>query len=294
MRCPGSVALSHGVGDTSSDYADEGTAAHYVAAKCLMLGLQADAYIGAVLCVWNDGSVTDCENKPANEKPRYSCTVDADFAEHVQYYVDDMRKLQGMKLYEVRVDYSAFIGVDESTGTSDTVVLNMPAERIEAHDLKFGKGIMVYASWLDEQQVAHPNEQLALYLLGALNDADILANWKEFVIGVNQPRIGGDGHKDTFTMTREQLMAFAQSARAAAAEAMSGFAVAIGKQEPMPYAVLDLAGLIRPGWKQCMFCPAGKAERCAKKYVRQPPHKGKVAADADFGAPLPGPSEEFI
>lgn len=286
MRCPGSVALSDGVPDTSSDYADEGTAAHHVAARCLIAGHDAERWIGEQLHVFDDGSVVNGP-EPQVPEPRYSCTVDVDFARHVQRYVDTMRKLIGLKLYEQRVNYSPFIGVDESTGTSDTVVLEMTAERIEAHDLKFGKGVIVYASWMDAEGVnTYPNEQLALYLLGAVNDADILADWKTFVIGVHQPRIGDNGHTDTFEMTREQLMAFAQSARAAAAEAMSGFAVAMGKREPLPYDVLDLAGLIRPGWKQCMFCPAGKAGRCAKKYVRQPPHKGKAAADADFGPPV--------
>ncbi len=35
MQCPGSVALSYGAPDSSSEYADEGTAAHELAAMCL-------------------------------------------------------------------------------------------------------------------------------------------------------------------------------------------------------------------------------------------------------------------
>lgn len=254
MRCPGSVALSHGVGDTSSEYADEGTAAHTLAAWCLTQGKVADDFIGQTVHVYEDDGKT----------VRRSYTVDPDMASYVQVYVDAVLRTTGQKLYEQRVNYSEFIGVPESTGTSDTVVLDVETETLESHDLKFGRGVKVDAKWIDDAGNEQPNEQLALYLLGALSDNDLLADWKHFKLAVHQPRLD---HYDELVLTRAQLMAFAQSARAAAAEAMSCFTMDPGGSEIVPKytaAQLNERGLLRPGTKQCQFCPAAEAGLCPR------------------------------
>lgn len=50
MACPGSVALSEGLPDKSSEFADEGTDAHELAALCLSLGdTPAKDFIGKTL-----------------------------------------------------------------------------------------------------------------------------------------------------------------------------------------------------------------------------------------------------
>lgn len=236
-------------------YADEGTAAHTVAAWCLTQGKEAVDFIGQSVPVFEDDGKTI----------RRSFTVDFDFAEHVQTYVDAMRRLVGVKLFEQRVDFSEFIGVPNSKGTSDTIAKDAATRTLESHDLKFGKGVKVYAKWLDEQGVEQPNEQLGMYLLGTLSDNDLEEDWQTFVMGVHQPRIGTDGHLDEFRMTRAQLMAFAQSARAAAAEAMSGFvdpSAPVDKLTPLPVAELMKRGMLRPGDKQCTFCPRAEAGTC--------------------------------
>lgn len=282
MRCPGSVALSHGAEDTSSEYADEGTAAHTLAAWCLTQGKLAEEFIGQKVDVLeNDGTTV-----------RRSYTVDPDMANHVQVYVDAIGRTVGSKLYEQRVNYSEFIGVPNSTGTGDAVVMDTATETLESHDLKFGKGVKVDASWIDEAGTVQPNEQLALYLLGALSDNDLIADWKRFKLAVHQPRIGADGHVSELELTRAELMAFAQSARAAAAEAMGGFedpsvALYLGNGgtdrsvlKPLPVTVLLERGMLRAGTKQCQFCPAAELGVCPKleRHARQ-------ATSDDFGAP---------
>jgi hypothetical protein len=263
-------------------YADEGTAAHTLAAWCLTQDRQADEFIGTTIHVYEDDGST----------VRRSFVCDPDMSEHVQTYVDAMRRLPGVKLYEQRVDFSEFVGVGGSKGTSDTIGLDEDTLTLHSHDFKFGKGVKVDASWADDDGNEHPNEQPGMYLLGTLSDNDLIADWETFVMGIHQPRIGSDGHVSEFTMTRSELMAFAQSARAAAAEAMSGFANYapdgdMSKLVPLPIEVLHERGMLRPGQKQCRFCPAGDAGGCpalageVKSYVFTP----RKASDSDFGAP---------
>lgn len=73
MQCPGSVAACRDLPDTSSKYADEGTDAHELAAKCLESGKDAAEFIGAAM---EKGTV-----------------VDADMARYVQSYIDYVRAL---------------------------------------------------------------------------------------------------------------------------------------------------------------------------------------------------------
>lgn len=55
MTCPGSVAACRGIPDKGSSYADEGTAAHHIAAECLESGADASAYIGKTIRVHDNG-----------------------------------------------------------------------------------------------------------------------------------------------------------------------------------------------------------------------------------------------
>ena len=54
MKCTGSVALEAGLADTSSAFADEGTAAHTLAAMALTEGKEALDYLGLVIQVDKD------------------------------------------------------------------------------------------------------------------------------------------------------------------------------------------------------------------------------------------------
>jgi len=47
MACPGSVSMSRGVPNTSSVYAEEGTAAHEMGELAIKAGKPASAYVGA-------------------------------------------------------------------------------------------------------------------------------------------------------------------------------------------------------------------------------------------------------
>ena len=77
---------------------------------------------------------------------------------------------------EQKLDLTEFI--PESFGTADCVIIN--DNLMEVIDLKYGKGVQVYAEW---------NKQLMLYGLGALQKYDTMYDISEIRLTIVQPRI---------------------------------------------------------------------------------------------------------
>jgi hypothetical protein len=151
MRCGGSVAAERGLVDNGSKYAAEGTAAHELASKCLEFDADATALIGDTITVG-----------------QFEFTVTADMAGHVNDYCKLVREYAqgGQLLVERRVDFSDVIGVPDSTGTSDAIIIH--PDRITVVDLKYGMG---------ERVDATENEQLQMYALGAVHDYGMLGDF---------------------------------------------------------------------------------------------------------------------
>lgn len=224
-RCYGKLAMEKPFPNTSSAYADEGTAAHEVAEMCLNQGQDASAFVGRVITVARGEGAQRTERK---------FTVDEDMASHVQTYLDIVRGLGGELMVEQRVDFSRWIGVDDSFGTSDAIVVWPEQREIAVVDLKYGRGVAVYA---DE------NEQAMLYACGTLEllslAYDVEDDWSVRLMIV-QPRIG---NVSEWTLTVADLKAFAAKAAVAARHAIHQYE---GKAEPK----------LTPGEKQCKFCRA--------------------------------------
>jgi hypothetical protein len=191
MRCPGSIQAEEGIQDSSSSYAEEGTAAHELAALCLTQGTDAAGYLGRLM--QNGVEVTD------------------DMAEHVQTYVDLVRGLaEGHELLvEQRVDFSAYIGLPKQTGTADAVILSACGTWIHIIDLKFGRGVQVDAE---------SNEQLCLYALGAYDQFSALSDYKRVRMTIHQPRLS---HVSEAEMLTDDLLEFGHQAQLAATEALA-------------------------------------------------------------------------
>jgi hypothetical protein len=234
MRCPGSIGAESGLPDTSSKYAAEGTAAHELAAKCLELEANAEAVIGDTMTV--DG---------------YDFTVTADMAHHVNDYCKLVREYAegGQLLVEKRVNFSEAIGVPDSTGTSDAIVIH--PDRLTVIDLKYGMGVKVDAT---------ENEQLQLYALGALHDYGMMGDFTEIVMVVHQPRLN---HVSEWSIPVEKLEEFREAARLAAIEALDN-------REPR----------LNPGEKQCRFCKAKATCPALKAEISDA--IGGIATPADF------------
>lgn len=209
MRCAGSVALEAVLPDTSSHFAAEGTAAHSLAAMALSGLADTHAYLGRIITVDRD-----------------TYPVDEDMAGYVQVYLDNVRDFaaQGDLLIEQRVNYSTMIGVPESYGTADAIVIT--GNELQVHDLKYGRGVKVDAQ---------DNEQLMLYALGALHEYSMLGDFDRVRLVIHQPRLQ---HLSEWDITVRDLMGFAgRAARAAVATSAA--------EAPLT-----------PGEKQCRFCKA--------------------------------------
>lgn len=188
MECAGSVRLARDVPDFSSSYADEGTAAHEIAARALEKGVDADLWLDTV--VQTDGM-------------REPVTVDEEMVEAAQVYVDYCRRrmneaaqAEGMQSWiETRFDLAPINPPGPMFGTADfalwsppqkprkvmdrgTPVLTMPKPSLlEVVDYKHGSGVLVEAEG---------NPQLMYYALGAVVELKVKPD--KIRVTVVQPR----------------------------------------------------------------------------------------------------------
>ncbi|MFA6718365.1 MAG: DUF2800 domain-containing protein [Prevotella sp.] len=193
LNCPGSVSACADIKDKGSSYAAEGTEAHALAENVLN-GVDLD-------------TVAHMYNK--------------DMVENVQTYVDYVRSV-GNPAVEQKLDMSDWI--PECFGTSDAVVVR--EKTINIIDLKYGKGIKVYAE---------KNPQLMIYGLGAWSEYEMLTDIENVVLHIVQPRLD---HIDTWEISISSLLSWGEWVKDRAALALS---------EDAPRF---------PGEAQCQWCKA--------------------------------------
>lgn len=244
MACPGSIAMESGLPDTSSEFADEGTAAHTVAAAALDQQVGASKFLGQVIKAG---------------KREFVC--DADMVQHVQVYLEAVRDyaIGGELMVEQRVDFSRYVDVPDSFGSSDAIVITDEGDELQCHDLKYGRGVKVDAD---------NNEQLMLYALGSLDLVEPLGyEPKRVRLVIHQPRLE---HLSEWDCSVEDLRAFGERAKAAAQHAMGCLKLGVDEVE-------DLT----PGEKQCRFCKAKATCGALRDAVLEP----------IFGSAPPSPDE---
>ena len=219
MTCPGSVVLEAAFPDKGSVYADEGTAAHTLAAYCLQDGTDAKDYLGETIHVGERKFVVD----PA-------------MAGHVADYVKFVRDLAEGKqlLVERKVPIGHLTGETGATGTSDAVVIDTTNGHLAVSDLKYGMGVKVDAIG---------NQQLQMYALGAYEAYSLLADFQTVSMYIHMPRLN---HVSEYHITVPELMQFADRVREAAATVA----------EVVSVADIGVDSYLQPGEKQCRFCKA--------------------------------------
>jgi hypothetical protein len=224
-RCYGALAFTKDIPNRGSASADEGTAAHTLAASVL--------------------EDPDCRTAWDYQGDRIDAgartfEVTREMAEAVHRYALHVQDLAagGEMLVEQRVNYSRFLGVDAGLGwgTSDAVIMRADGELIIV-DLKYGAN--------PKNRVdAEDNDQLRLYALGAWDSFSMLGDFDRVRMVIVQPRLD---HVSEWVQTVDELKAWAVSAKMAAAHAHA----ILQRGEPK-------ADELTPGDKQCKWC-SGKA-----------------------------------
>jgi hypothetical protein len=203
LSCPGSVVLSRGLPNTSSDYADEGTAAHYLASVCLTCDTDAKEYIGREIVVGEWGEAFSIHTE---KKGRYTKEVDHDFVDAVQDYIDYVRNTvlstNGVLHVEQSLSLTDITGEEGAEGTSDAVIIT--DDEIIIVDLKFGMGNRVDAE---------DNSQLKMYALAAVDKYAIIHDFKDARLVIHQPRLS---HVSEWVISLEDLEEFRATVQLAA------------------------------------------------------------------------------
>lgn len=248
IECAASTAAQIGQPDESSEYADEGTAAHELAKWCLEHCDDAEQYIGTVIPV---GTVTRRdEDGVVHIEPRRTFEVDEEMAAYVQLYVDGVRErvealeLAGAEvtlLVEQRLSIEHITGEAGAKGTSDCVIIAVwPDGRaeIEVRDLKYGRGVAVQAE---------RNYQAMIYADAAHEEHSALFDFERINIVIHQPRV--NEKPSEWEISPADLAAWINgTARPAAERAL----LYVDSVELAPLSPSDF----NPGEKQCKFCKA--------------------------------------
>ena len=165
--CTASVAMCKDCEESTSEYADEGTLAHTLAA-----------------------AIFNKEALPSG--------ITDEMREYIETYVENIRIMtQGATFawVEQTLDLSEVLGVPDQSGTGDYIAI--VGKELQVHDLKYGKGVKVSAT---------NNWQLILYALGALEFVDLLGHEIETVkIVIHQVRVG-EPDECTYTVDELQEM----------------------------------------------------------------------------------------
>lgn len=230
MLCPGKRVMERGLPDSSSKYADEGTAAHALFSD-LIDGKTPAAHYEVAGTLWE---VTD-EMRSA-----------------VETAVVEVRRIArgGMVLSETRVNYSAALGVpaDEAWGTAD--IIAAVDNELQVHDYKHGRGVEVFAEG---------NPQMMLYALGALVPAQgVLGDFDTVRMVIHQPRIKNEPSEWVCTVAALERWA-ANDARVAVFDRQTAKGTAIIDPEGRPVVLPGgswYTAFLHPNEKSCKFCRA--------------------------------------
>lgn len=203
INCTPSALLAEEAGSKSSVYADEGTLAHEIAEYALTKYLEGEY-----------DPIID-EALPLKDEHLENTLFGVDMADYIRDYCEyvigegyEMQKQDGSsKMYlERRVDITDY--APDSFGSVDVTLLS--DKTIHIIDLKYGAGVKVYADM---------NEQMLMYALGTLKSLET-DHIEKIRMTIAQVRLD---HYDTFEMTKQDLLAWAEKVlKPAAKEAIQG------------------------------------------------------------------------
>lgn len=203
LNCTPSARLEEEFGQRrTSVYAEEGTLAHELSE----LYLSRDVLQSIDEDTFNSRLEEIMANDLFNEEMLDVIPIYTDYCA-MQYA--EAKTNCGLASIEIEQKFDLTEYVPESFGTSDCTII--ADDVLEVIDLKYGKGVPVYATW---------NKQLMLYGLGALRMYDTMYCISKLRLTIVQPRIN---NISTFEISVEELISWAeQELKSKALDAFEG------------------------------------------------------------------------
>ena len=186
MECTASAKLNAELADTTSSFAEEGTAAHSLCEYKVLNALY-------------DMDVTVWKSRPEGDptkSPYYDAEMEECCTEYCNFVLDCFKQAKDPYIcVEKRLDLTRWM--PESFGTGDCIIISDGVLHII--DFKYGKGVEVDAT---------ENSQLMCYALGAVDIFEDIYDIKTVQLTIFQPRIH---NLSSWGCTYEQLMEWAET-----------------------------------------------------------------------------------
>lgn len=196
LNCPLSVSMEEKIPQEESEYAKEGTLAHFVAENKIKLALKYCTRVQYHKAIKGYDIQKDIDNYTEEYKDFVIESFNRAKGKDKNAYIDIEKKL----------DLSVY--VPEGFGTADCVIVAEGC--LEIIDLKYGKGVRVEAE---------DNSQLKLYALGAFEDYDFIYDIKEVTMTIYQPRID---NISSYSMLADDLLEWGERVKEKAKKAYKG------------------------------------------------------------------------
>lgn len=223
--CPGKRVMEKGKPDSSSKYADEGTAAH------------------SLLADYVDGK-QPMSTYPVNGK---EWPATGEMVAAVQTALGNIKEIvgDGMLLSEQRVTYAGYLGVPDPEGWGTSDIIAARGTELQVHDYKHGMGVEVDAD---------DNPQMKLYGLGALAAVnDVLGPFETVRLVIHQPRI--KSAPSEWLTTVDELEAWGRGdARRSVEQQLAAERLFHTSETLTEQQWADI--YLRPNEKSCKFCRA--------------------------------------
>ena len=202
MVCTPSAKFEARYPDKESVYEAEGTKAHALGARLLILASRAmTLYVAEKIIDYRLSKLDESFDEEMKEAARgYAMFVLTDYFERKEKVGEARLEV------EVLLDLGEFI--PEGFGTSDAVIIS--GNTLHVIDFKYGKGVRVEAE---------NNPQMLIYAVGAYSFYNAIYDVDEVLTSIYQPRIN---NISTASMTGAELMAFAENLKGIAEKASKG------------------------------------------------------------------------
>lgn len=199
LKCPGSIEAQRGIPSESSVFANEGTAAHQLAAVCLQQGVRPERFAG----LWITTKGAFSQTRPLEVPLIEAFSVCPEMISGVKQYIaavqDWTQRLHvGDDILcgypQVHIEEPVIL-TPECWGTADCLI-HQPGEHMAIIDFKYGKG------YVDE----HANHQLLTYALAAIQ-THCPPNPARITLCIVQPRSHGPTTRDvTYTFAEFEAL----------------------------------------------------------------------------------------